>query len=184
MITMDDIVREGHPALRKVTDDVSLPASKQDKETLADMQQYLLNSQDEQVGEKYGLRPGVGLAAPQINVNKRMLAVHFFDLSDKLYSYGLFNPRIVSHSVELTYLSTGEGCLSVDREVPGYVPRYRRITVKATDLEGNDLKLRLKNYASIVFQHEIDHLNGVMFYDHINSEDPFKAPEGAQPVDQ
>ncbi|MFG6149066.1 peptide deformylase [Halobacillus sp. B23F22_1] len=184
MITMEDIVREGHPSLRKVTEDVELPASEENKTILEDMLQYLKNSQDEQVCERYGLRPGVGLAAPQINVNKRMLAVHFYDLKDKLYSYGLFNPRIVSHSVEKSYLSTGEGCLSVDREVPGYVPRYRRITVKGTDLTGNEVKLRLKDFAAIVFQHEIDHLNGVMFYDHIDAENPFKEPEGAVAVDR
>jgi len=184
MITMEDIVREGHPALRKVTEEVALPPSDENKETLESMLQYLKNSQDEQVCDRYGLRPGVGLAAPQINVNKRMLAVHFIDLKDKLYSYGLFNPRIVSHSVERTYLSTGEGCLSVDREVPGYVPRYRRITVKATDLEGSEVKLRLKDYASIVFQHEIDHLHGIMFYDHIDPDDPFKEPENAVPADR
>ncbi|SFJ91638.1 peptide deformylase [Halobacillus dabanensis] len=184
MIKMDDIVREGHPALRKVTEEVSLPPSEEDKKTLEEMVQYLKNSQDEQICDRYGLRPGVGLAAPQINVNKRMLAVHFTDMKDKLYSYGLFNPRIVSHSVERTYLSTGEGCLSVDREVPGYVPRYRRITVKATDLEGNEVKLRLRDYAAIVFQHEIDHLHGIMFYDHIDQDNPFKEPENATPADR
>ncbi|MFQ3545910.1 peptide deformylase [Halobacillus rhizosphaerae] len=184
MITMEDIVREGHPALRKVTDEVTLPPADEDRDTLKNMLEYLKNSQDEQMCDRYGLRPGVGLAAPQINVNKRMLAVHFTDLNDRLYSYGLLNPKIVSHSVEKTYLSTGEGCLSVDREVPGYVPRYRRITVRATDLEGNDLKLRLKDYAAIVFQHEIDHLHGIMFYDHINKDQPFKEPDGAKPVDR
>ncbi|WP_079529696.1 peptide deformylase [Halobacillus hunanensis] len=183
MITMDDIIREGHPALRKVTEEVEIPPNEEDKRILTDMLEYLKNSQDEQVCERYGLRPGVGLAAPQINVNKRMLAVHFTDLNDKFYSYGLFNPRIISHSVERTYLSSGEGCLSVDREVPGYVPRYRRITVKAVDLEGNEVKLRLKDYAAIVFQHEIDHLHGIMFYDHIDQDQPFKEPENAKPAD-
>ncbi|UOR12980.1 peptide deformylase [Halobacillus amylolyticus] len=183
MITMNDIIREGHPALRKVTEEVEIPPAEEDKKILEEMLDYLKNSQDEQVCERYGLRPGVGLAAPQINVNKRMVAVHFTDLNDKFYSYGLLNPRIVSHSVERTYLSSGEGCLSVDREVPGYVPRYRRVTVKATDLEGKEVKLRLKDYASIVFQHEIDHLHGIMFYDHIDSDQPFKEPENAKPAD-
>ncbi|UOQ93026.1 peptide deformylase [Halobacillus shinanisalinarum] len=183
MITMNDIIREGHPALRKITEEVVVPPTEEDKKTLEEMLNYLKNSQDEQVCERYGLRPGVGLAAPQINVNKRMLAVHFTDLNDKFYSYGLFNPRIVSHSVERTYLSSGEGCLSVDREVPGYVPRYRRVTIKATDLEGKEVKLRLKDYAAIVFQHEIDHLHGIMFYDHIDPNQPFKEPENAKPAD-
>ncbi len=52
--------------------------------------------------------------------------------------------KIISHSVERTYLQGGEGCLSVDREVPGYVPRYTRITVKATSINGEEVKLRLK----------------------------------------
>ena len=78
------------------------------------------------------------------------------------------NPKIVSHSVEKTYLASGEGCLSVDRDVEGYVPRYARITIKAFDLEGNEFKKRLKGLAAIAFQHELDHLNGVMFYDHID----------------
>ncbi|MBO8155415.1 MAG: peptide deformylase [Bacillaceae bacterium] len=184
MITMDDIVREGHPVLRQVAEEVSLPPSKEDIETLKEMLQFLKNSQDEEVAEKYNLRPGVGLAAPQIGLPKRMIAVHFTDFNEKEYSMGLFNPKIMSHSVEKTYLSTGEGCLSVDREVPGYVPRYARITVKGTDLDGNEVKLRLKGFAAIVFQHEIDHLNGIMFYDHINKEDPFQVPEHAKPADQ
>ncbi|MCT2538116.1 peptide deformylase [Aquibacillus koreensis] len=184
MITMDDIVREGHPVLTQVAKEVPMPPSIEDTDVLKEMLQYLKNSQDDEIAKEYGLRPGVGLAAPQIGLPKRMIAVHFEDYDEKLYSYGLFNPKIVSHSVEKTYLSTGEGCLSVDREVPGFVPRYRRITVKATDLEGNQLKLRLKGFAAIVFQHEIDHLNGIMFYDHINKEDPFAEPENAQAIDR
>ncbi|WP_026771415.1 peptide deformylase [Sediminibacillus sp. JSM 1682029] len=183
MITMDDIVREGNPILTETAEEVSLPPTEEEKETLEEMLQFLKNSQDEETAEQYNLRPGVGLAAPQIGISKRMIAVHFEDFDGKQYSHGLFNPRIISHSVEKAYLSTGEGCLSVDREVPGYVPRYARITVKATDLEGNPVKLRLKGYAAIVFQHEIDHLNGVMFYDYINPVNPFEAPENSKPIE-
>lgn len=183
MITMEDIVREGHPVLREVADEVSLPPTEEEQQTLEEMLQFIKNSQDDELAAQYDLRPGVGIAAPQINVSKRMLAVHFTDFDDKVYSYGLFNPRIVSHSVEKAYLSSGEGCLSVDRDVPGYVPRYARITVKGTDLEGNEVKLRLRGMAAIVFQHEIDHLNGVMFYDHINNDNPFQEPENASVID-
>ncbi|WP_186577612.1 peptide deformylase [Aquibacillus kalidii] len=183
MITMEDIVREGDPILNKAAEEVPLPPSDEDLNTLREMLMYLQNSQDEEISKKYNLRPGVGLAAPQIGLAKRMIAVHFTDFDDNKYSYGLFNPKIISHSVEKAYLSTGEGCLSVDREVPGYVPRYARITVKAIDIEGNPLKIRLKGYAAIVFQHEIDHLNGVMFYDHINKENPFAEPENAKAIE-
>ncbi|MEK4174818.1 peptide deformylase [Aeribacillus sp. FSL k6-2211] len=184
MITMEDIIKEGHPTLRQVAKEVELPASEEEKKILAEMLQYLKNSQDPEIAEKYGLRPGIGLAAPQINVSKRMIAVHVTDEKGKLYSYGLFNPKIVSHSVEQSYLTSGEGCLSVDREVLGYVPRYARIRVKGVDLEGNEVDLRLKGLVAIVFQHEIDHLNGIMFYDRINKENPFKEPENATPIDR
>ncbi|MEW9677476.1 peptide deformylase [Lentibacillus sp. L22] len=183
MLTMKDIVREGHPALRKVSEEVDLPASEQEHKILEEMLEFLKNSQDEKVCTKYDLRPGVGLAAPQLGINKRMIALHFEDNKGKWYTYGLYNPKIVSHSVEKAYLTIGEGCLSVDRNVEGYVPRYARITLKATDLNGKEIKLRLRDYAAIVFQHEIDHLNGIMFYDHINKENPFAKPENAKPVD-
>lgn len=176
---MDDIVREGHPTLKMKAEEVVLPASKEDKETLQKMIEFVINSQDPEISEKYELRPGIGLAAPQLGIAKRMIAVHVTDENDELYSYALFNPKIVSHSTQKSYLAGGEGCLSVDRDVPGYVPRYAKITVKAIDLEGKEIKIRLKGLPSIVFQHEIDHLNGIMFYDHINKEDPFKAPEDA-----
>lgn len=180
---MKDIVREGNPTLTKVAKEVETPLSDKDKELLSDMITFLKNSQDEIIAEKYNLRAGVGLAAPQLGLNKRLVAIHLEDPNGKLYSCGLVNPKIISHSVEMAYLSTGEGCLSVDRAVEGYVPRYARITVKATDLEGNPLKLRLKGYPAIVFQHEIDHLNGIMFYDHINKKNPFAVPENAKEIE-
>ncbi len=168
MITMKDIVREGNPILRQVAEEVPLPASKEDKETLQKMLEFLINSQDPIIAEKYHLRPGVGLAAPQIGISKRMFAIHGTDENDQSFSMGLFNPKIVSHSVEETHLEGGEGCLSVDREITGPVPRFARITFKATNLEGEEITMRLRGYLAIVFQHELDHLNGIMFYDRID----------------
>jgi len=179
MITMENIVREGHPSLERVAKEVELPITDEEKQLLKDMITFLKNSQDEETAKKYNLRAGVGLAAPQLGIEKRMIAVHFEDQDGKLYSYGLVNPKIISHSVENSYLAGGEGCLSVDRPVEGYVPRHARATVKATDMDGNEVKLRLKGYPAIVFQHEIDHLNGIMFYDHINKENPFAVPENS-----
>jgi peptide deformylase len=184
MLTMDDIVRDGHPALRKVAEEVPMPPSQEDKEILQNLIEYVINSQDPEIAQKHGLRPGIGLAAPQINVTKRMIAVHLTDEKDNLVSYALFNPKIISHSVERSYLAAGEGCLSVDEAIPGYVPRYARITVKGIDLEGNEVKIRLKGLPAIVFQHEIDHLNGIMFYDHINKQDPFADVPNAVPVER
>ncbi|TMN23441.1 peptide deformylase [Lentibacillus cibarius] len=183
MITMENIVREGHPSLRAKTQEVPVPPSDEDRQLLEDMLTFLKNSQNEELANKYQLRPGVGLAAPQLGISKRLCAVHFEDPRGKLYSYGLVNPKIVSHSVEKAYLASGEGCLSVDRDVEGYVPRYARVTVKSLDMEGNEIKLRLRDFAAIVVQHEIDHLDGVMFYDHINQENPFAIPDNAKAID-
>jgi peptide deformylase len=178
MITMDDIVREGNPILKAVAKEVSLPATDEDKATLKSMMEFLKNSQDEEMAEKYQLRAGIGIAAPQIGVSKRMIAIYLLDDHEQWHEYALFNPKVVSHSVEMTYLETGEGCLSVDRDVPGYVPRYARIKVKAFDLNNDEVTLKLKGLPAIAVQHEIDHLDGIMFYDRINKEDPFKIPDG------
>lgn len=176
MITMDDIIREGNPILRQVAKDVTFPADAEEKETLKRMLEFLKNSQDEQIAKKYHLRTGIGLAAPQLGISKRMIALCLDD-NGKHYEYMLFNPKIVSHSVENTFLEGGEGCLSVDREVPGYVPRHARVKVKAFDLNEKPVTLRLKGYPSIAIQHEIDHLNGILFYDRIDKDDPFKMPD-------
>ncbi|HDD7090626.1 peptide deformylase [Staphylococcus aureus] len=175
MLTMKDIIRDGHPTLRQKAAELELPLTKEEKETLIAMREFLVNSQDEEIAKRYGLRSGVGLAAPQINISKRMIAVLIpDDGSGKSYDYMLVNPKIVSHSVQEAYLPTGEGCLSVDDNIAGLVHRHNRITIKAKDIEGNDIQLRLKGYPAIVFQHEIDHLNGVMFYDHIDKDHPLQ----------
>lgn len=182
MLLMDDIVRDGHPALRTKAEEVTLPPSEEDITTLNKMLEFIKNSQDDELAEKYELRSGVGLAAPQLGITKQMLVVHF-EQDDKLYSYQLFNPKIISHSVEKAVLSGGEGCLSVDETIEGYVPRYARITVRAFNIDGEAVKIRLKGYPAIVMQHEIDHLNGIMFYDHINKDNPFHLPENTKIID-
>lgn len=184
MLTMDDIIRDGHPTLRLVAKEVPMPPTEEDKKILQSLLEYVINSQNPEMAKKYNLRPGIGLAAPQINVSKRMLAVHVTDEKGELHSYALFNPKILSHSVEKTYLTSGEGCLSVDESIPGYVPRYARITVKGYNLDGEEVKLRLKGIVAVVMQHEIDHLNGIMFYDHIDKDNPFKPIENAIPIER
>lgn len=178
IITMDDIVREGDPILRVVTEPVSIPPTEEDREEMAAMLQFLKNSQDPEMSKKYKLRAGVGLSANQIGLNKRMFAALLTDENGKDRPLAMYNPKIISHSQAMTYLPESEGCLSVDRPVQGFVPRYEKVQVKAYDEEGNEVKLRFKGFDAIVMQHEIDHLNGIMFYDHINPEHPFKLPSG------
>ena len=182
MILMKDIIREGHPTLRTRAEEVKFPLTVEDRKLANDMLEYLINSQNPEIAEKYGLRPGIGLAANQVNSLKRMFALHLEDDNGELLSFVAVNPKIVSHSVEKTYLPSGEGCLSVDRQVPGYVPRYARITAKFFTIDGEEKKLRLKGLPAIAFQHELDHLNGIMFYDHINKDNPFAEVPDAFPL--
>ena len=185
MILMKDITREGNPVLRQKCIDVNIPLSVEDEKTLNDMIEYIINSQDDELAKKYGLRPGVGLAAPQIGVNKKMLVILSYDEEGHLHFYPMVNPKLISYSEEKTYLDCGEGCLSVDREVNGYVHRAKRVTVETyLYSEGNlkHVRLRLKNYISVVFQHEYDHLNGVLFVDRINKNNPFEIIENSTPV--
>ena len=72
------------------------------------------------------------------------------------------------------YVEDGEGCLSINRPTEGIVPRFARITVEGYDTKGNKIKLRLREDLAIAFQHEIDHLNGILFIDHIDKNNPFK----------
>ncbi|KPJ22168.1 peptide deformylase [Streptococcus phocae] len=186
LITMDDIIREGNPTLRAVASEVDAPLSDEDIVLGEKMMQFLKHSQDPVMAEKLGLRGGVGLAAPQLDVSKRIIAVLVPNLDDKdgnppkeAYSLKevLYNPKIVSHSVQEAALSDGEGCLSVDRTVEGYVVRHARVTVEYVDKHSQKHRIKLKGYNAIVVQHEIDHINGVMFYDRINEKNPFAADE-------
>jgi len=176
ILTMKDIVREGAKILRKVTNPVSMPPGEEEREELACMLKFLKNSQDEELARRYRLRPGVGLSANQIGLDKSMFAAYFTDEYGKQHEYMLINPKLVSHSVAMIYLREGEGCLSVNRPVKGYVPRYKKIRLKAFDPDGNEVTLSLKGYAAIVVQHEMDHLNGIMFYDRINRKNPYALP--------
>lgn len=175
---MKDIIREGNPTLREIAQPVSFPLSDEDRQLAADMMEFLENSQDATLAEKYQLRAGVGLAAPQVDISKQMSAVLVPGPDDEpIFKDVIINPKIISHSVQNAALAEGEGCLSVDREIPGYVPRHDRITLRYQDINGESHKIRLKNYPAIVCQHEIDHLNGILFFDHINSENPFKVDD-------
>lgn len=180
IITMDDIIREGHPVLRSVTEPVKLPLQEEDREALQCMMQFLKNSQDPEASEKYKLRSGIGLSANQIGLPRRMFVMYLKDDKGRIVEHTWVNPKIISHSLSMVYLPESEGCLSVDRPVHGFVPRYETVKVRGYDLSGKEVILKFKGYQAILIQHEIDHLDGIMFYDRINQENPFKLPQGVE----
>ena len=127
----------------------------------------------EKYEKMYDLRPGTGLAFPQLGKLKRIIVIVDEYESGKFNNYVVVNPEIISSSKEIIAADAGEGCLSVNREVEGHVPRFARVTVTGFDMDGNPVRIRAREELSIAFQHEIDHLNGILFYDRINKKKPF-----------
>ena len=168
------ILDEKNKLLHKPSEEIKFPISDNFKQTLEDMLTYLEMSQIDKYSEKYNLRPGMGLACVQIGIPKRAFVI-CYENDDKTFDkYIILNPEITSMSEEMIYVGEGEGCLSVNREVEGIVPRHARITIKAFDENGEEFTLRVREDLAIAFQHEIDHLNGILFTDHINPKCPYK----------
>jgi len=176
MILMKDIIQEGHPTLRKRSVEVPLPLSNEDLTSLREMMEYVVSSQNPELVESLGLRPAVGLSAPQINISKRMFVMLAENETFTNYvQWAIVNPKIISYSEEMTYIPGGEGCLSVDEEKNGLVPRYARFKAKVhlVNLETGETKetlLKLSGFIGVVFQHEYDHLQGVLFVDKLNQD--------------
>lgn len=179
--TMLKIYDDKYYTLRAKAVPVSLPLSSEDESLALAMLQHIKESQDEEFATKHNLRSGVGLAAPQVGVSKRILVVHFEYEEGKFVTHVLVNPRIIANSIKKAYISTGEGCLSVNEDYPGRVYRHNKITVDGYDvLEKKQVKVTAIGYEAIVLQHEIDHLNGVLFYDHINPDNIKKYPDAVE----
>ena len=177
MLKTKDILDEKNPILRAKNEEVSFPLSKEEKKLIHDMLEHLYLSQIESEAEKYNLRPGMGLAAPQVGLNKRFFVICHEEEEGVFKNYVLINPKLVSNSQEMIYSGGGEGCLSVNREVEGIVPRYARVTFEGYDEDGNKVKYRAREELSIAFQHELDHLNGILFFDRIDPKNPYKNME-------
>ena len=175
MIKNKDILDEKDKRLRQMSKEVTFPLDEKDKKTIELMIEYLTNSQIEELEKKYNLRPGMGMAAIQLGIPKRyFVVVHEQEIKETFKNYIIINPKIISQSEEIIYVEEGEGCLSVNREVEGIVPRNARITIEGYDIEGKKIKIRAREELAIAFQHELDHLNGILFTDKIDKKNPYK----------
>lgn len=181
---MKDILDEKDKRLHNISKEVEFPLTDKDKNMIHDMIEYLHNSQLHELSEKYNLRPGMGLSAIQLGVAKRIFVV-VYELTDEdtpdeekeFDTYVVINPKIISNSMEKIYVQDGEGCLSVNRPVEGIIPRYARVTLEAYDEDGNKIQIRGREELAICFQHEIDHLNGILFVDKIDPKNPYKGKD-------
>ena len=157
------IVTVPHPVLRRK----ALPV----KDFGPDLQQLI----DDMV-ETMRAAPGVGLAAPQVNVPLRVIVVEFGDEEDESVPprlWAVVNPEIVRASRE-TEIGT-EGCLSIPG-ILGDVERAYAITVRGQNRHGQPVKYKLKGWVARIFQHEIDHLSGILFTD--RAVKVWRVPEG------
>lgn len=137
------VVLAGDPVLRRIAHPVK-EVNENIKKLLDNMAETLYHAK------------GVGLAAPQVGISKRVIVV---DIGEGLFK--LVNPEIVASS---GIQDGAEGCLSLP-DVVGNVKRSERVTVKALDENGDEVTIEASGYLARAFQHEIDHLNGIIFTD-------------------
>ncbi len=183
MLKNKDILDEKDKRLHKISKEVTFPLDEEDKKTINLIIEYLTNSQIEKLSKKYDLRPGMGMAAIQLGIDKRyFVVVHEQEKKETFKNYIIINPKIVSTSEEMIYVEEGEGCLSVNRDVEGIVPRHARVTLEGYDMEGNKIKLRGREELAVAFQHELDHLNGILFTDKIDKKNPYKYEDIYRPI--
>ena len=120
----------------------------------------------ENMSETMYVEPGIGLAAIQVGINKSLLIYDISEKDEKRSLQVLINPRIISS--EGSILSEGEGCLSVP-DFRADVKRSAAILVEAFDRNEKPLRIEAEGFLAVVLQHEIDHLNGMLFIDRISS---------------
>lgn len=174
-INKDTIVKIGNPILTIKSSEETFPLSDFKRQTIERMRTYLIESNNEQIAKEKNLEPAVGIAAPQIGINSRFCCIYVLDEDDEVVcDLQLINPIITRSSENLVYLGGGEGCLSIPNKIEGYVHRSDEIEVEYYDLGGNFHKITATDFLAVVIQHEIDHLNGILYPDHINTDNPFE----------
>jgi peptide deformylase len=138
------------------------PVLKQPAKDVTDIDGTLVRLVEDMTATMYDA-PGVGLAAPQVGVQKRLFV---YDLQDGLGARALMNPTIEESDGEWVF---EEGCLSV----PGLaweIVRPRTVLMRGVDLDGNEVEVEASDYAARVFQHELDHLDGVLLLERLDAD--------------
>ncbi len=175
-ISYKDIVKDDNPILREVSKDVDWPLNKENLKIMNQMIDYVRSSQNEQLASTMNLRPAYGISAIQLGYPKKMIYARIENNKGfETEEFALINPKIVFKSDKKAALSTGEGCLSVEKNVEGYVVRPYTVKIIAIDhFTDREVEIEAHGLTSIVLQHEMDHLSGILFYDRINKLNPNK----------
>ena len=176
-MALREIVFLPEPVLRRK----AKPVTKFDKEL-----QTLIDDMIETMREA----PGVGLAAPQVNISQQLAVIEYDEDEDEEENedappkpkklYVIINPEIIKTSEEK--VMGIEGCLSIPG-LQGEVERHESIQVKALNRHGSPVKLKVDGWMARIFQHEIDHLNGVLFTDRATRDWKPREDEDEVPLD-
>ncbi len=164
------IYLDDHEILRKKSEPVK-ELNQQDLDIISKMVSYIDTCYNNEY-KKLDIKPGIAVAAPQMGLSKRIIYIHFNE--DEIeHQYLLINPEIISYSDSSSYIEGGEGCLSVPNDIVGNIERKYKIVVSAFDLlQNKKIEIVAKNLLSICIQHEIDHLDGILYPDRINKKNP------------
>jgi len=162
IMTKEDIITLPNPSLRQKSSKVQAITPKTLK-IIDDMTTVALDWEDSRPHEI-----SAAISAVQINQLERVVIIRS-DFDDKSVSNftALINPKIIKFEGSVT--EDFEGCLSVP-DVYGKVPRYSKIRVSALDVDGNEIRFRADGFLARIVQHEIDHINGIVFIDHIRDD--------------
>ncbi len=147
------IIEYPHPTLAKVAREV-------DRSEIDNAMRQFIHSMIETMLEA----PGVGLAAPQVNVSKRIIVVDVSSRYEGRAPFALINPFILERSGRTTF---DEGCLSLP-DFQETIERSKKIRVRYIDEQGKDCEIEDEDFLSIVVQHEIDHLDGIVAADRVS----------------
>ena len=155
----------------RLSNDEILRKTSREVETVDDRIKELLDDMVETM-HKYN---GVGLAGPQVGVLKRVIVIDLYDGEEPLK---LVNPKIIKTKGEQ---EVEEGCLSFPNEYAKMI-RPKEVVVEALNEEGKKVKIVGKDLLAQALAHEIDHLNGILFIDHIDSKNPYKYKDIYRPI--
>ncbi|WP_373479767.1 peptide deformylase [Geminocystis sp.] len=160
MIINKEILQIGNPILRKIATEISDIDNPQIQTLIDDL--ILITKKNY----------GVGIAAPQIGKSCRLMIIASYPNirypdAPLMQPMAMINPRITNHSEEV--VEAMEGCLSV-KQKRGRVTRYRDITVEYLTRNGDYQRKEYNNFVARIIQHELDHLNGILFVDHVQDE--------------
>lgn len=161
-MTKDNIISLPNRHLRERSQKVGL-VTDEIRQMIRDMEDATLDWEDSRKHEV-----GVALAAIQIDKKLRIVVVrnNFDDKSDRTF-HAFINPKITKFEGKV--VEDFEGCLSV-KDIYGKVPRHTKVRISATGLDGKQVRVTAEGFLARVFQHEIDHTNGIVFIDHIKDK--------------